>query len=117
MPKTRRSARLLQKAASAKTSQNQVLSTYDSAIKVDDTSKSIPANARALVDNYRLLVERAISGREEEHERYAKQMERYFRNKFKFYGLKAPQNRSIQSQWIKEENFKDKMDRGLRDNY
>ena len=110
MPKTRKSSRHKKTLLSKNESDEQKHEIAQT------TTAELPAfsvKAKSLVERFGELIEKYISDNRDEHETYAKRMEKYFRNKFKFYGLRASQRRSIQLQWMSEEKItKETLDRG-----
>ena len=58
---------------------------------------------------YELFKETVTGPDKEQFEVYSKWIAKYFRNKFKFFGVKAPLKRSLQKEWLEtcQEELKD----------
>ena len=65
-----------------------------------EISENDMQRGRYLVNELSTLLEKTVSASRKQYERYSQSIEKYFRFKFKFYGFKAAERRSIQSQWL-----------------
>jgi hypothetical protein len=131
MPKivTRRSARLLKQSgapynvgniseegkASEKPIDHLVTDSIKSTCTTTDTSNSTGSTSQSLavvmIDNLRNLIQIKIAQNKSQSAKYAKQMEKYMRQHFTFYGLKAPELRAVTAEWMDKYQIKEKMDR------
>lgn len=109
MPKTRTS----KKAGNKKQRKENAPSTSEEVPAITEEEKGVSIESllpeisennmqrgRYLVNELRTLLEKTVSASRKQYERYSQSMEKYFRFKFKFYGFKAAERRSIQSQWL-----------------
>ena len=65
-----------------------------------EISENDMQRGRYLVNELRTLFEKAVSSSRKQYERYSQNIEKYFRFKFKFYGFKATERCTTQSQWL-----------------
>ena len=72
-----------------------------SSIDNDGTAYNTPCDVGLdLVHEFKRLCEESVSEHQELHKKDAVQMKKYMRNKFEFFGLKAPQRRRLQKQLL-----------------
>ena len=72
-----------------------------SSINKDGIAYNTPCNVGLdLVQEFKRLCEESVSEHQELHKKDAVQMKKYMRNKFEFFGLKAPQRRRLQKQLL-----------------
>lgn len=108
MPKTRTSKRVGNKKQRKETSSTSekvpTITEEEKRVCIESSLPEISENdmerGRYLVNELRTLFEKTMSSSRKQYERYSQNIEKYFRFKFKFYGFKAAERRSTQSQWL-----------------